>query len=102
MSFQEAGRSQLDTVEANQPERLSASGEKKDDIADVHQLEHVLSDDPRKDLMDYERVDPEVAKYASDGTTIVSEEDNKRLKWLIDTRVLSIMIFTYFLQALGR
>jgi hypothetical protein len=32
----------------------------------------------------------------------VSEEDNKRLKKMIDRRVLVIMIFTYFLQALDK
>lgn len=32
----------------------------------------------------------------------VSEEDNKRLKKMIDRRVLVIMILTYFLQALDK
>lgn len=33
---------------------------------------------------------------------VVSEEDNKRLKKLIDRRILVIMICTYFLQALDK
>lgn len=33
---------------------------------------------------------------------VVSEEDNKRLKKMIDRRVLVIMILTYFLQALDK
>jgi hypothetical protein len=32
----------------------------------------------------------------------VSEEDNKRLKKMIDRRILVIMILTYFLQALDK
>ncbi|KAI5781287.1 allantoate permease [Geopyxis carbonaria] len=51
---------------------------------------------------DYGRVDAEVAKYASEGLIEIDEATNKRLKRLIDKRVLSIMIFTYFLQALDK
>lgn len=39
--------------------------------------------------------------YASGGVH-VSEEDDKRLKKMIDRRVLVIMILTYFLQALDK
>lgn len=84
-----------------QPPIYSDSSKKEDNIADVNQLENVLSEDHGKDYMDYDRIDAEVAKYASDVAIVISEEENKRLKRLIDTRVLSIMIFTYFMQALG-
>ncbi|TVY51345.1 putative transporter [Lachnellula cervina] len=56
----------------------------------------------KKDHMDFNRVDKEVAKYASGVAVHVSPEDNSRLKRQIDKRVLSIMIFTYFLQALDK
>lgn len=59
-------------------------------------------DDLKKDHMDYNRVDKEVAKYASDVAIDISAEDNARLKRRIDKRVLSIMVFTYFLQALDK
>lgn len=79
-------------------EKISAARED-----DVSQVERVLSsDDIRKDHMNYDRVDGELAKYASDAKLEVSPEDNKRLKRQIDKRVLSIMIFTYFLQALDK
>jgi len=58
--------------------------------------------DLKKDHMDFNRVDKEVAKYASDVAVDISPEDNSRLKRKIDKRVLSIMIFTYFLQALDK
>lgn len=48
------------------------------------------------------RVDPELAKYASDKAVVIDEATNTRLKRMIDRRVLSIMIFTYFLQALDK
>lgn len=104
MSFQQDGRarSPSDAVERNRPVYSDSSEDKKDGIAEVDQLEHVLSDVPRKDHMDYDRVDVEVAKYASDANIIISEEENNRLRRLIDKRVLVIMIFTYFIQALGR
>jgi Major Facilitator Superfamily len=58
--------------------------------------------DGGKDSMNYDLVDPEVAKYATSGGIEVSEADNKRLRRMIDKRVLSIMVFTYFLQALDK
>ena len=48
------------------------------------------------------RVDPELAKYASQKAIVIDEATNARLKRMIDKRVLSIMIFTYFLQALDK
>lgn len=59
-------------------------------------------DDLKKDHMDYGRVDKEVAKYASATAIDITPNENKRLKKLVDRRVLSIMIFTYFLQALDK
>lgn len=52
--------------------------------------------------MNYDRVDKEVAKYASGAVVHVSPEDNARLKKKIDKRVLAVMIFTYFIQALDK
>lgn len=52
--------------------------------------------------LDKSRVDGEVAKYASDKAVHIDEKTEKRLKRLIDRRVLTIMIFTYFLQALDK
>jgi hypothetical protein len=67
-----------------------------DNKPDVSQVERTIShDDLQKDHMDFERVDPDVAKYATHGQLEISPEENKRLKKLIDRRVLSIMIFTY-------
>ncbi|KAH8587079.1 MFS transporter [Bisporella sp. PMI_857] len=59
-------------------------------------------DDLQKDHMNYNRVDSEVAKYASDTAVYISPEENRRLKKLVDRRVLSVMIFTYFLQAIDK
>lgn len=105
MPFQEGPRShsQPDADSApSLPVYPVSKAKNEDKIVDVAQLEHVLSWDTKEDHVNYDRVDAEVAKYTSDVALIVSEEDNKRLKRLIDMRVLSIMIFTYFLQALGR
>ena len=51
----------------------------------------------QKDYVDLERVDLELAKYANNSQATISPEEDKRLKRLTDRRVLSIMIFTYFL-----
>ncbi|EON67691.1 hypothetical protein W97_06834 [Coniosporium apollinis CBS 100218] len=71
--------------------------------ADISQLEKVMSpSEPRKDSMNYDRVDKELAKYANAARIDISEAENKRLKRMIDKRVLTIMVFTYFLQALDK
>jgi hypothetical protein len=70
---------------------------------EIAPAQHVENDDDlKKDHMNYDRVDKEVANYASDVAVHISPEDNARLKRKVDKRVLSIMIFTYFLQALDK
>jgi hypothetical protein len=77
------------------------TSEKMQDRLD--QVERVMSpDEPTKSHADHERIDPEVAKYASTFKIEITPEDNKRLKRMIDRRVLAVMIFTYFLQALDK
>jgi len=73
-----------------------------DKIGDIAQIERATSPNIDKDHINYDRVDKEVAKYASDTIVEISEVESKRLRRLIDKRVLSIMIFTYFLQALDK
>ncbi|KAI8719960.1 MFS domain-containing protein [Fusarium sp. LHS14.1] len=55
-----------------------------------------------KHAADNNRVDPEVAKYASAAAIEIDSETNKRLKRMIDKRVLLVMMVTYFLQALDK
>ncbi|KAK5055363.1 hypothetical protein LTR84_013113 [Exophiala bonariae] len=71
---------------------------------DVSQVERVLSggSEIHKDFIDYDRIDKDVAKYATQERIEISESENKRLKRMIDRRVLAIMIPTYFLQALDK
>lgn len=70
---------------------------------DISHVERVLSlDDLQKEDMDFTRVDKEVQMYASRGQVEIDEATNKRLKRMIDRRVLAIMIGTYFLQALDK
>ncbi|OOQ88733.1 putative 2-ketogluconate transporter [Penicillium brasilianum] len=49
-----------------------------------------------------DRVDHEVQKYAGMGRVDVDEPTSRRLKRLIDRRVLTIMVFTYLVQALDK
>lgn len=70
----------------------------------VFELEQVLSGDElnKDEYMNYNRVDQELAKYATATGVEISEEDNSRLKKMIDRRVLVVMVVTYFLQALDK
>jgi hypothetical protein len=83
----------------NAPETVRQSDDKKD----ITQVERVLSvGDEKGEHADYNRIDQEVAKYAGASEVFVSEEENKRLKKMIDRRVLPIMVITYFLQSLDK
>ncbi|KAF2477312.1 MFS transporter [Lindgomyces ingoldianus] len=97
-----AARSSNDAVHTA-PVVVSTSG--NDAKADIAQVERVMSttDEPfEKDHMNYDRVDQELAKYAHATRIEISPEENKRLKRMIDKRVLPIMVFTYFIQALDK
>lgn len=72
------------------------------EIAPAVHAENEEDDDLKKDHMNFDRVDKEVAQYASEVAIDISPEVNARLKRRIDKRVLSIMVFTYFLQALDK
>ncbi|KAF1964691.1 MFS general substrate transporter [Bimuria novae-zelandiae CBS 107.79] len=69
---------------------------------DIDNVERVLSTNEKAEHINYERIDNELAKYANAAAIEISPEENKRLKRMIDKRVLPIMVFTYFLQALDK
>ncbi|KAK5159399.1 hypothetical protein LTS14_002541 [Recurvomyces mirabilis] len=75
------------------------------------EIERVTSpDELKKDHQDYARLDAEVAKYANAQRIKISISENKRLRGMINRRVLVVMgrkihpadVFTYFLQALDK
>lgn len=77
-----------------------AIDDKRNEITDVPE---VAEDEGLKDAhTNYELVDREVAQYASETIVEIDEETNKRLKRLIDKRILAIMVFTYFIQTLDK
>lgn len=77
--------------------------EKKQSQNDIAHVERITSTtELEKDHMNYDRVDKELAQYANATAIPISAEENKRLKKMIDKRVLSVMVFTYFLQALDK
>ncbi|KAF5013094.1 hypothetical protein FDECE_921 [Fusarium decemcellulare] len=65
-------------------------------------LETMTSHDPAQDKLNHSRVDREIAAYASAGRIEIDEKTDKRLKRMIDRRVLVIMIVTYFMQTLDK
>ncbi|KAF7191670.1 putative transporter [Pseudocercospora fuligena] len=83
-------------------EHVAHHDEKKN--IDASEIERVMTpdDDLKKDHQDYGRIDAEVAKYANAARIEITPSEDKRLKRMIDKRVLTIMVFTYFLQALDK
>ncbi|KAJ5727002.1 hypothetical protein N7493_006029 [Penicillium malachiteum] len=94
-------RDGIDPTQQSQPELEMEHYKAKEDIDHV---ERVLSptDDLKKEDIDFSRVDKEIQMYVSRGQVEIDEATNKRLKRMIDRRVLVIMICTYFLQALDK
>ncbi|EAW13557.1 putative 2-ketogluconate transporter [Aspergillus clavatus NRRL 1] len=72
------------------------------DAKDISHVERVLSDTLVKDRADLSRMDKELQEYAARGQVEVDQATSKRLRRMIDRRVLIIMICTYFLQALDK
>lgn len=81
-------------------------------VAPANQLggKNSLEGEVQRDSIDYEKqaqhvsdkVDKEVAQYAADDRAELTPERDSFLKKKIDKRVLSIMILTYFLQAIDK
>ncbi|KAL4945702.1 hypothetical protein BDV06DRAFT_219095 [Aspergillus oleicola] len=57
---------------------------------------------PQKNQINHSLVDREVALYATDVAIEVDEETSKRLKRMIDKRVLVVMVVTYLIQTLDK
>lgn len=85
------------------PKGASTAVEDHKPPQDVSHVERVLSpSDKLKAPIDANRVDNEVLEYAARGQIEVDEAESRRLRRMIDRRVLVIMIVTYFLQALDK
>ncbi|SMR63771.1 unnamed protein product [Zymoseptoria tritici ST99CH_1A5] len=70
---------------------------------EASEIERVVTpDDVQKDVQDYNRIDAEVARYTDTARIEISPAENLRLRKLINKRVLTIMVLTYFLQALDK
>lgn len=77
--------------------------QEKDVKASTHLEQQVTTDvEDLKSAQVGDRVDHEVQKYAGLGRVEVDEPTSRRLKRLIDRRVLTIMVFTYLVQALDK
>jgi hypothetical protein len=92
--------------ELSEPPMATQKGDvaKEEQFEMVSSVERVLSpaDDMDKSYMNYDRVDPDIAKYATTNGIEIPEVEDKRLKKMINKRVLTVMVFTYFLQALDK
>lgn len=68
---------------------------------DTTTVDH-LEEEQGKDHVRIEKVDEDVRKYMASDAIEIDESTSKRLKKLIDRRVLPVMVITYFLQALDK
>lgn len=77
--------------------------QEKEAKSSAHLEQHINTDmEDMKSAQVGDRVDHEVQKYAGMGRVDVDEPTSRRLKRLIDRRVLTIMVATYLVQALDK
>ncbi|KAI0011437.1 MFS general substrate transporter [Xylariaceae sp. FL0662B] len=77
--------------------------EAKSSVAEIERAPSATDEiEGKGDHVNYDKVDKEVAMYASAGRIEISPEENTRLRKMIDRRVLTVMVFTYFLQAIDK
>ena len=81
------------------PTQAAVEAKRGDDIAAIERVQSG-TEDFEKDHPDYNRVDNEIAKYAEGAGIDISKDESKRLRRLIDRRVLVVMVLTYFLQVM--
>ena len=69
---------------------------------DVAHLERMTTVDDLEDKNAHSRMDREVAEYAGAERIEIDAATDKRLKRMIDKRILVVMVVTYFMQALDK
>jgi len=77
------------------------------DKSDNQEIENAVGvgihgETPEKNHTNYNLVDNEVAKYATDGAIEIDTATNKRLKKMIDKRILVVMMITYLIQTIDK
>ncbi|CAG9977773.1 unnamed protein product [Clonostachys byssicola] len=63
---------------------------------------HVEDGEVGKNQTNLGLVDNEVAQYVGEGRVHIDDAENKRLRRMVDKRILVVMIVTYFTQSLDR
>jgi hypothetical protein len=69
---------------------------------EINEAPEVMEMEVVKDHMNYDLVDREVAEYANATIVEVDEATSRRLKRLVDKRVMSVMVVTYLVQTLDK
>ncbi|KAI6085623.1 major facilitator superfamily domain-containing protein [Hypoxylon rubiginosum] len=86
----------------NKPSTTAENPSAVPEIEHTDHVSQVMSNDMEMNKADYGRIDREVAEYAGTDHIEIDEQTNKRLKTMIDKRILVIMVITYFMQALDK
>lgn len=88
------------TVAANAAEVSDRKATEQKDVAEAERAQS--AEIVKSPVQNFDKLDKELARYVSEGRIEISEEENNRLRRLIDKRILVIMVATYFLQAIDK
>jgi hypothetical protein len=70
--------------------------------SEINEAPEAVEMDVVKEHMNYDLIDREVAEYANATIVEIDEATNRRLKRLIDKRVMAVMVITYLIQTLDK
>jgi hypothetical protein len=70
--------------------------------SEINEAPEAVEMDVVKEHMNYDLIDREVAEYANATIVEIDEATNRRLKRLIDKRVMVVMVITYLIQTLDK
>lgn len=73
-----------------------------DKASEINEAPEAVEMDVVKEHMNYDLIDREVAEYANATIVEIDEATNRRLKRLIDKRVMVVMVITYLIQTLDK
>lgn len=73
-----------------------------DKKSEINEAPEAVEMDVVKGQMNYDLVDREVAEYANATIVEVDDATSRRLKRLIDKRVMVVMVVTYLVQTLDK
>ncbi|AOA61286.1 Allantoate permease [Komagataella phaffii CBS 7435] len=81
---------------------MSDLSAKRTSVEHLEDMGSLASDEKHVDRVHAEKVDKDILQYMDEEAVEIDAETDRRLFWMINRRILPVMVGTYFLQALDK